>query len=217
MGNLCDLCFGSYVVFVLCLCCAVLCCVVALCCIKWSGFYFFCSVWFWSVVVSCYFVCSGFGFSFVLSRLCLARSRVSLSTVFFSFSASARSAARSGLFFFWAGFQVLRGGTLSDKVAALTLQVQESPVHRMAVLDGLLDLGMKKERRTVRLDVLSCVVFLSIYTAGRGINILTCFCGCFFVRVLLRFSLAFSVFFSVCFACFFLVRFFGLLSRCFCG
>lgn len=45
---------------------------------------------------------------------------------------------------------MLRGGTLSDKVAALTLQVQESPVHRLAVLDGLLDLGLKKERRTVR-------------------------------------------------------------------
>lgn len=44
---------------------------------------------------------------------------------------------------------MLRGGTLSDKVAALTLQVQESPVHRLAVLDGLLDLGLKKERRTV--------------------------------------------------------------------
>lgn len=46
-------------------------------------------------------------------------------------------------------FQVLRGGTLSDKVAALTLQVQESPVHRLSVFDGLLDLGLKKERRTV--------------------------------------------------------------------
>ncbi|CAN0424409.1 unnamed protein product [Ectocarpus sp. 13 AM-2016] len=50
---------------------------------------------------------------------------------------------------FWGVWQVLRGGTLSDKVAALTLQVQESPVHRLAVLDGLLDLGLKKERRTV--------------------------------------------------------------------
>ncbi|CAM9575688.1 unnamed protein product, partial [Hapterophycus canaliculatus] len=47
--------------------------------------------------------------------------------------------------------QVLRGGTLSDKVAALTLQVQESPVHRLSVLDGLLDLGLKKERRTAQM------------------------------------------------------------------
>lgn len=65
------------------------------------------------------------------------------------------------MFFFWV-FQVLRGGTLSDKVAALTLQVQESPVHRMAVLDGLLDLGVKKERRTVRRESFS-VFFLLFY------------------------------------------------------
>lgn len=53
-------------------------------------------------------------------------------------------------FFFFFLTKVLRGGTLSDKVAALTLQVQESPVHRLSVLDGLLELGLKKERRTVR-------------------------------------------------------------------
>lgn len=47
--------------------------------------------------------------------------------------------------------QVLRSGTLADKVAALTLQVQESPVHRLGILDRLLDLGVKKERRTVGL------------------------------------------------------------------
>lgn len=29
--------------------------------------------------------------------------------------------------------------------------MQESPVHRLSILDGLLDLGLKKERRTVRL------------------------------------------------------------------
>lgn len=52
--------------------------------------------------------------------------------------------------------KVLRGGTLSDKVAALTLQVQESPVHRLEVLDRLLDLGLKNERRTVSQVELDC-------------------------------------------------------------
>lgn len=67
------------------------------------------------------------------------------------------------------GFKVLRGGTLSDKVAALTLQVQESPVHRMAVLDGLLDLGVKKERRTVSVCgaifcfIMRCFLFFSSF------------------------------------------------------
>ncbi|CAM9779438.1 unnamed protein product, partial [Discosporangium mesarthrocarpum] len=47
--------------------------------------------------------------------------------------------------------QVLRTGTLSDKVAALTLKVQESPTHRLSTLDRLLDLALKKERRTAQM------------------------------------------------------------------
>ncbi|CAM9993626.1 unnamed protein product, partial [Choristocarpus tenellus] len=47
--------------------------------------------------------------------------------------------------------KVLRGGTLSDKVAALTLMVQESPMHRLSTLDRLMDLALKKERRTAQM------------------------------------------------------------------
>lgn len=42
---------------------------------------------------------------------------------------------------------VLSSGTLSDKVAALTLLVQESPVHTLASLDSLLAMAAKKGKR----------------------------------------------------------------------
>ena len=47
--------------------------------------------------------------------------------------------------------QVLKAGTIADKVAAMTLLVQESPVHRLSTLDALLALAAKKERRTSRM------------------------------------------------------------------
>ena len=69
---------------------------------------------------------------------------------------------------------------MSDKVAALTLQVQESPVHRMAVLDGLLDLGLKKERRTVRLQLYLVYMYFRFIQPAKGTMTL----GLFFLPVL---------------------------------
>ncbi|XP_073249023.1 CCAAT/enhancer-binding protein zeta-like [Porites lutea] len=42
---------------------------------------------------------------------------------------------------------VVSSGTLKDKVAALTIQVQESAVHRLKVLDMLINMAKKKGRR----------------------------------------------------------------------
>lgn len=42
---------------------------------------------------------------------------------------------------------VLSAGTLGDKVAALTLLVQESPVHTLVSLDSLLAMASKKGKR----------------------------------------------------------------------
>lgn len=42
---------------------------------------------------------------------------------------------------------VLTTGTLTDKVAALTLLVQESPVHNLQNLESLLNMCRKKSKR----------------------------------------------------------------------
>lgn len=42
---------------------------------------------------------------------------------------------------------VLSAGTLGDKVAALTLLVQESPIHTASSLDILLAMASKKGKR----------------------------------------------------------------------
>lgn len=42
---------------------------------------------------------------------------------------------------------VIQAGTASDKVAALALIVQESPIHNLSSLDGLIALAAKKEQR----------------------------------------------------------------------
>ncbi|CAM9447735.1 unnamed protein product, partial [Ascophyllum nodosum] len=65
--------------------------------------------------------------------------------------------------------QARHDGTLSDKVAALTLKVQESPLHRLGVLDGLLDLGLKKERRTAQmaLEALKDLFVTNLLPNGR--------------------------------------------------
>ena len=47
--------------------------------------------------------------------------------------------------------EVLKSGTLSDKVAALALQVQQSPPHELDALDSLINLALKKEQRTSQL------------------------------------------------------------------
>ena len=44
--------------------------------------------------------------------------------------------------------EVIRSGTLSDKVAALALQVQQSPPHELDTLDTLISMALKKEQRT---------------------------------------------------------------------
>jgi ribosome biogenesis protein MAK21 len=49
--------------------------------------------------------------------------------------------------------QVLRTGTLSDRVAALTLRCQESPVHRLSALQSLLEMCAKKERRVAQTSI----------------------------------------------------------------
>ncbi|MCJ1382614.1 hypothetical protein MMC17_005727 [Xylographa soralifera] len=41
---------------------------------------------------------------------------------------------------------IMTAGTLSDKISALTLSVQESPVHNMKALDALIALGKKRSR-----------------------------------------------------------------------
>ncbi|ORZ39809.1 CBF/Mak21 family-domain-containing protein [Catenaria anguillulae PL171] len=48
---------------------------------------------------------------------------------------------------------ILSGGTLSDRVSALTLLVQSSPVHNMLALEQLFNLAKKKNRRMVTLVV----------------------------------------------------------------
>jgi ribosome biogenesis protein MAK21 len=42
---------------------------------------------------------------------------------------------------------MLSSGTLGDRVAALTLLVQESPLHTLSSLDSLLAMASKKGKR----------------------------------------------------------------------
>lgn len=46
---------------------------------------------------------------------------------------------------------VIKSGTLSDKVAALALKVQASPLHELETLDVLVTMANKKEQRTSQL------------------------------------------------------------------
>ncbi|XP_059177905.1 CCAAT/enhancer-binding protein zeta-like [Physella acuta] len=48
---------------------------------------------------------------------------------------------------------VLASGTLSDKMAALTLLIQESPVHNMSSIDSLIAMAGKKGRREAMMAV----------------------------------------------------------------
>ncbi|OLY77725.1 Ribosome biogenesis protein MAK21 [Smittium mucronatum] len=50
---------------------------------------------------------------------------------------------------------ILRTGTLSDKISALTLLVQESPIHNMASLNTLMGMARKKHRREAIMAVSS--------------------------------------------------------------
>mmetsp|Transcript_26221 Transcript_26221/g.38852 ORF Transcript_26221/g.38852 Transcript_26221/m.38852 type:complete len:902 (-) Transcript_26221:36-2741(-) len=47
--------------------------------------------------------------------------------------------------------EVIRSGTLSDKVAALALRIQNSPPHTLDTLDTLVAMAAKKEQRTSQL------------------------------------------------------------------
>ncbi|CAG5136433.1 unnamed protein product, partial [Candidula unifasciata] len=48
---------------------------------------------------------------------------------------------------------VLSSGTLSDKMAALTLLIQESPLHNLASVDSLISMSRKKGRREAMMAV----------------------------------------------------------------
>jgi hypothetical protein len=45
---------------------------------------------------------------------------------------------------------VLKSGTLGDKISALTMRCKESPVHRLADLDKLVEMATKHDRRTAQ-------------------------------------------------------------------
>jgi ribosome biogenesis protein MAK21 len=46
---------------------------------------------------------------------------------------------------------MIKAGTLSDKIAAMALRVQESPLHQLDTLDALIHLASKSEQRTANL------------------------------------------------------------------
>lgn len=46
---------------------------------------------------------------------------------------------------------MIQGGTMSDKVAAMTLKVQSSPVHELDMLESLINVAGKKEQRASQL------------------------------------------------------------------
>jgi hypothetical protein len=46
---------------------------------------------------------------------------------------------------------VIKSGTLSDKIAALTLRIQQSPLHELEAFDQLINMALKKEQRTSQL------------------------------------------------------------------
>jgi ribosome biogenesis protein MAK21 len=48
---------------------------------------------------------------------------------------------------------ILKSGTLTDRVSALSLAIQESPIHNCRFLDILLNMAKKKSRREAVLAV----------------------------------------------------------------
>lgn len=59
--------------------------------------------------------------------------------------------------------QILTGGTLSDKISALTLLVQEAPLHNLRALDNLFNMCQKKSR-TAALQCVDALVDLLVNT-----------------------------------------------------
>jgi ribosome biogenesis protein MAK21 len=59
--------------------------------------------------------------------------------------------------------QILTGGTLSDKISALTLLVQEAPLHNLRALDNLFNMCQKKSR-TAAMQCVDAVVDLLVNT-----------------------------------------------------
>ena len=47
--------------------------------------------------------------------------------------------------------ELITKGTLSDRIAALALKVQESPFHNLSALDALVEMANRKEQRTAQL------------------------------------------------------------------
>ncbi|XP_068730456.1 CCAAT/enhancer-binding protein zeta-like [Montipora capricornis] len=67
---------------------------------------------------------------------------------------------------------VVHSGTLKDKVAALTVQVQESTVHRLKTLDILIGMAKKKGRREsiMAVDMLKELWMTSLLPANRKLR-----------------------------------------------
>lgn len=63
--------------------------------------------------------------------------------------------------------QILTGGTLSDKISALTLLVQEAPLHNLRALDNLFNMCQKKSR-TAAMQCVDAVVDLLVNTILPG-------------------------------------------------
>lgn len=59
--------------------------------------------------------------------------------------------------------QILTGGTLSDKISALTLLVQEAPLHNLRALDNLFNMCQKKSR-TAALQCVDALADLLVNT-----------------------------------------------------
>ena len=46
---------------------------------------------------------------------------------------------------------MIKAGTFSDKVAAMSLRIQESPIHQLDTLDALIHLADKSEQRAANI------------------------------------------------------------------
>mmetsp|Transcript_5359 Transcript_5359/g.7534 ORF Transcript_5359/g.7534 Transcript_5359/m.7534 type:complete len:733 (-) Transcript_5359:7-2205(-) len=70
--------------------------------------------------------------------------------------------------------QIIKSGTLSDKVAAMTLMVQESPVHRFATLENLLAMSKSgKHAAKMAIDSLKELFSTSLLPPDRKVEMYT--------------------------------------------
>ena len=68
--------------------------------------------------------------------------------------------------------QILTGGTLSDKISALTLLVQEAPLHNLRALDNLFNMCQKKSRTAAMqcVDALTDLLVSTILPSDRKLK-----------------------------------------------